>query len=163
VAATLNERLEEAEPGDLAASRHAASERARVASELADAYGAALAALLGTLRARDLDDTAARRAATALAASPLVELRAPTDRAIASEPVEQAFAVLRDELGPITRYGSTEVELAAPDQAGTLPSSVAQAARAIVRGAVLTMLEQPDVGRIRVAWELGEELRVSVR
>jgi DNA-binding CsgD family transcriptional regulator len=40
---------------------------------------------------------------------------------------------------------------------------VAQAARAIVRGAVLTMLEQEDVRRIRVAWELQDELRVSVR
>ena len=136
-----------------------------MAAELADAYGAALAALLGTLRARDLDDGAARRAATDLAASALVDLRAATDREreLSDEPVSQAFALLRDELGPITRYASAAVELAGPEQDGTLPSSVAQAARAIVRGAVLTMLEQEGVHRIRVGWELEDELRVSIR
>jgi DNA-binding CsgD family transcriptional regulator len=166
VAATLDQRLEDAEPVDLAASRHAASERARVTAELADAHGATLSALLGTLRARDLDDGAARRAATDLAASALVELRATGERErdLSDEPAEQAFALLRDELRPLVRYGSTGIELAGPGSDGRLPSTVAQAGRAIVRGAVLTMLEQEDVRRIRVGWELGEEeLRVSVR
>jgi DNA-binding CsgD family transcriptional regulator len=165
VAATLDRRLEDAEPGDLAASRHAASERARVAAELADAHGATLSALLGTLRARDLDDGAARRAAIDLAASALVELRAASERQreLSDEPAAQAFALLRDELRPLVRYGSTEIELAGPEQDRPLPSTVAQAARAIVRGAVLTMLEQEGVGRIRVSWELGEDLRVSIR
>jgi DNA-binding CsgD family transcriptional regulator len=165
VAATLDHRLDNAEPGDLAASRHAASERARVTAELSDAYGATLSALLGTLRARDLDDAAARRAATDLAAAALVELRAASERQreLTDEPAEQAFALLRDELRPLVRYGSTEIELAGPGDGAMLPSPVAQAARAIVRGAVLAMLEQEPVRRIRVAWELGEDLRVSVR
>jgi DNA-binding CsgD family transcriptional regulator/signal transduction histidine kinase len=169
VAATLDQRLEDAEPVDLAASRHAASERTRVTAELADAHGATLSALLGTLRARDLDDGAARRAATDLAASALVELRAATERQreLTDEPAEQAFALLRDELRPLVRYGSTEIELAGVggdgSGGGSLPSPVAQAARAIVRGAVLTMLEQEGVRRIRVSWELTGDLRVSVR
>jgi DNA-binding CsgD family transcriptional regulator/signal transduction histidine kinase len=169
LAANLDQRLEEAEPGDLAASRHAASERARVAAQLADAYGATLSALLGTLRARDLDDGAARRAATDLAAAALVDLRASSERErqLSDEPAEQAFALLRDELRPLVRYGSTEIELAGVGRNGssdaTLPSTVAQAARAIVRGAVLTMLEQDGVRRIRVGWELDGDLRISVR
>ncbi len=165
VAAGLGQRLEDAEPGDLAASRQAASERARVTTELADAHGATLSALLGTLRARDLDDGAARRAAIDLAASALVELRVASEREreLSDEPAEQAFALLRDELRPLVRYGSTEIELAGPEGAASLPSAVAQAARAIVRGAVLTMLEQDGVGRIRVGWELDGDLRISVR
>jgi DNA-binding CsgD family transcriptional regulator len=160
--------IEEAEPTALAASRQAASERARVTAELTEAHAAALAALLGTLRARDLDDRAARRAATDLAASALVELRsaARRERELTDEPATQAFALLRDELRPLVRYSSAELEFAPPAAAdGTLPGTVAQAARAIVRGAVVTMLEQQaDVGRIRVAWEQdGAELRVSVR
>jgi DNA-binding CsgD family transcriptional regulator/signal transduction histidine kinase len=165
VAAALDQRLEDAEPTDLAASRHAASERARVAADLSGAHAATLSALLGTLRARDLDDGAARRAAIDLAAAALVALRAAgeRERELTDEPVEQAFALLRDELRPLVRYGSTEIELAGPEDGRSLPSPVAQAARAIVRGAVLTMLEQAGVSRIRVGWELGEDLRVSVR
>jgi DNA-binding CsgD family transcriptional regulator len=63
-------------------------------------------------------------------------------------------------------YITAELEFAGPEAAaGALPGTIAQAARAIVRGAVMTMLEQQEaVRRIRVAWELGdEELRVSVR
>jgi DNA-binding CsgD family transcriptional regulator len=164
----MGHAIEEAEPTALAASRQAASERARVTAELTEAHAAALAALLGTLRARDLDDRAARRAATDLAASALVELRsaARRERELTDEPATQAFALLRDELRPLVRYSSAELEFAPPAAAdGTLPGTVAQAARAIVRGAVVTMLEQQaDVGRIRVAWEQdGAELRVSVR
>jgi len=162
----LSRDVELAEPAGLAASRHAASERARVTAELTDQHAATLAALLGTLRTRDLDDAAARRAAIDLAAAALVELRASgeRERELSDERAEHAFAQLRDELRPLMRYSATEIELAAPDAgARTLPSPVAQAARAIVRGAVLTLLEQDGVRRIRVAWELGEALHVSVR
>jgi DNA-binding NarL/FixJ family response regulator len=167
-AGRLGHAIEQAEPTALAASRQAASERARVAAELTEAHAATLAALLGTLRARDLEDRAARRAATDLAASALVELRsaARRERELTDEPAAQAFALLRDELRPLVRYSSAELEFAGPDAAaGAVPGTIAQAARAIVRGAVLTMLEQQEgVRRIRVAWELGgEELRVSVR
>jgi DNA-binding CsgD family transcriptional regulator len=157
--------IEVAEPTALAASRQAAAERARVTAELTEAHAAALAALLGTLRARELDDGAARRAATDLAASALVELRsaARRERELTDEPAGQAFARLRDELRPLVRYASTELEFSPPAADGAVPGPVAQAARAIVRGAVVTMLEQEGVGRIRVAWELDDALRVSVR
>jgi DNA-binding NarL/FixJ family response regulator len=164
----MGHAIEEAEPDALAASRQVASERTRVTAELTEAHAAALAALLGTLRARDLDDRAARRAATDLAASALVELRsaARRERELTDEPAAQAFALLRDELRPLVRYSSAELEFVPPEAAdGALPGTVAQAARAIVRGAVVTMLEQQEeVRRIRVAWEHGDdELRVSVR
>jgi DNA-binding CsgD family transcriptional regulator len=161
----MGHAIEEAEPTALAASRQAAAERARVTAELTEAHAATLAALLGTLRARELEDGAARRAATDLAASALVELRsaARRERELSDEPAAEAFARVRDELRPLVRYGSTEVEFAAPAADAALPGTVAQAARAIVRGAVVTMLEQEGVGRIRVEWELDGDLRVSVR
>jgi DNA-binding CsgD family transcriptional regulator len=166
-AGRMGHAIEEAQPTALVASRQAASERARVTAELTEAHAAALAALLGTLRARDLDDGAARRAATDLAASALVELRsaARRERELTDEPAAQAFALLRDELRPLVRYSSAELEFAAPAGEGAVPGTIAQAARAIVRGAVVTMLEQQaEVRRIRVAWELdGDALQVSVR
>jgi DNA-binding CsgD family transcriptional regulator len=165
-AGRMGHAIEEAEPTALAASRQAAAERARVTAELTEAHAAALAALLGTLRARELDDGAARRAATDLAASALVELRsaARRERELSDEPAAEAFARLRDELRPLVRYGSTELEFVPPDaDDDALPGTVAQAARAIVRGAVVTMLEQEGVGRVRVGWELDGDLRVSVR
>jgi DNA-binding CsgD family transcriptional regulator len=166
VAARMGGRIEEAQPAELAASRQAASERARVIAELGAEYAAVLTALLGTLRAGNLEDGAARRAATDIAASALVELRSAADREreLSDEPAEQAFALLREELRPLVRYGSVALEFAEPVAGRTLPSPVAQAARAIVRGAVLTMLEQQeDVHRIRIGWELADDLRVSVR
>ena len=157
--------IDEARPSDLTASRVAAAERARVAAELTEAHGATLTGLLGTLRARDLDDRTARRAATDLAASALVELRhsGVRERELAEEDVTAAFERLREQLAPLTRYSTATLELAPPTGSGAVPGPVVQAARAIVRSAVLTLLEQEDVGRIRVAWELGDELRVSVR
>lgn len=157
--------IDVARPDDLTASRVAAAERARVLGELTDAHAATLSGLLGTLRARDLDDRAARRAATDLAASALVELRsaAVREREQVEEPAAAAFARLRDQLEPLTRYSTARLELVAPDDDRAIPGPVAQAARAIVRGAVLTLLEQEDVGRIRVGWELDAELRVTVR
>jgi DNA-binding CsgD family transcriptional regulator len=165
VAGRMGEAIEDAEPTALAASRQAAAERARVTTELTEAHAATLAAVLGTLRARELDDGAARRAATDLAASALVELRsaARRERELSDEPAGQAFARLCDELRPLVRYAATALELAAPAADGAVPGLVAQAARAIVRGAVVTMLEQEGIGRIRVAWELDGDLHVSVR
>src|SRR4051794_14875245 len=167
VARRMGAHIESAEPTALAASRQAASERARVTAELTEAHGAALAAILGTLRAPDLDDAAARRSATDLAASALVELRGASqrERELSDETTDHAFARLREELRPLVRYSSAELEFAPPAGAASVPSTVAQAARAIVRGAVVTMLEQQEgVGRIRVAWALADgELRVSVR
>ena len=165
VALRATQRIADAQPTDLTASRVAASERARVATELTDAQGATLAGLLGTLRARNLDDRAARRAATDLAASALVDLRAAAERerVLGDEPAGEAFARLRDELDPLVHYSSARLEFAGPETDRPLPGTVAQAARAIVRGTVLTMLEQDGVERIRVSWKLDEELAVTVR
>lgn len=159
-------RIEDAAPGDLSASHAAASERARVVAELSDVQAGTLTSLLGTLRTRDLDDRAARRAATDLAAAALVDLRASADREteISDESAQAAFAALQAELGPLARYSSAEIEFAGPDDADVLLSApIAQAARAIVRRAVLTLLEQGDLRRIRVSWELGPDLVVTVR
>ena len=165
VAGRMGQEIQVAEPTALAASRQAAAERARVTAELTEAHAATLAALLGTLRARELDDEAARRAATDLAASALVELRSAVrrERELSDEPAGQAFARLRDELRPLVRYAATGLEFSPPAADGAVPGPVAQAARAIVRGAVVTMLEQEGIGRIRVAWELDGDLQVSVR
>jgi DNA-binding CsgD family transcriptional regulator len=162
----LGQEIEAAEPTALAASRQAASERARVTDELTEAHAATLSALLGTLRASDLDDRAARRAATDIAASALVELRAAPrrERELSDEPAAHAFARLREELRPFVRYSSAELEFAPPRADASIPGPIAQAARAIVRSAVVTMLEQQEgVRRIRVGWELDGDLRVSVR
>jgi DNA-binding CsgD family transcriptional regulator len=161
--------IEDAEPGALTASRAAASERIRVASELTDMQAGTLASLLGTLRARDLDDRAARLAAVDLAAAALVELRAAAEREteLGDEPAARAFDALRNELAPLARFGSAELEFVGggleSDADRLLPALVAQTARAIVRRAILTMLEQGDVRRVRVAWELGDDLIVTVR
>jgi DNA-binding CsgD family transcriptional regulator len=166
LAAQMAGRIEDADPGDLSASRAAASERMRVTAELTDAQAGTLASLLGTLRARDLDDGAARRAATDLAAAALVDLRAAAEREaeLGDEPAAGAFDALRAELGPLARFGSAELEFDGPSDGDRLvPGPVAQAARAIVRRAVLTLLEQGGVRRVRVAWDLTDDLVVTVR
>ncbi|MGH4025638.1 MAG: LuxR C-terminal-related transcriptional regulator, partial [Pseudonocardiaceae bacterium] len=123
--------------------------------------------VLGALRSRALDDGAARRTATDLAASALIELRAAAerDRALSEEAAGEAFARLTHRLSPLTRYSDVELELVAPDDGQRmLPADIAYAARAIVRGIVLVMLEQDRTSRIRVGWQVADtELRLTVR
>ncbi|MHA6629318.1 LuxR C-terminal-related transcriptional regulator [Pseudonocardia sichuanensis] len=159
------------EPVKLAGFRVASNDRARIAGELTDAHAATLTTLLGALRSRHLPDAAARRVATDLAASALVELRTAdeNEQARDTETVGEAFDRMAERLVLLMRYHDAVLELVAPDRSGqVLPADVAHAARATVRGAVLTALEQPAVSRIRVAWEVvpgvaGGALRVSVR
>ncbi|MFE3458053.1 LuxR C-terminal-related transcriptional regulator [Nocardiopsis aegyptia] len=144
------------------------SERARLAADLTDAHASSLTTLLGVLRSRSLDDAAARRAATDLAASVVVELRAADDAPVPrEETVEGAFERLSDMLGLLSRYGNVAVEFAPPrarDGHRVIRSAVAHAARTTARGTVLTMLEQGGVSRIRVGWHVEEsELRTTVR
>ena len=164
-AVAMQHTLAGATPADLPASRAAAGDRARVATELADAHDTALSGILGTLRARHLDDHAARQAATDLASSALVELRASVERErrLGDEPIGEAFERLRPELLPLARFSPARLELVAPVDDVALPAPVAQTARAIVRGAVLALLEQAEVQRLRIAWTLDGELEVSVR
>ncbi|WP_129669896.1 LuxR C-terminal-related transcriptional regulator [Phytoactinopolyspora endophytica] len=167
--AATEQSLDGATALDLNASRAAAGERVRVTAELTDCHRIALSGILGTLRARHLDDHAARQTAIDLAATALVELRTSTavERELGDEPLTEAFERLREELRPVTRFSTAQLEFAAPsgtDVRGvTVPATVGHAARAISRGAVLALLEQADVGRLRVAWALAGGLEISVR
>lgn len=167
VALRLSGYAAQAHPAPLAGNRVAAQERARVIAELTDAHAAALSALLGALRSRTLDDAAARRTATDIAVSALIELRAAADldRTLTEETAREAFTRLQERLAPLVRYGEVALELVPPEPGRRLlPSDVAHAARAVVRGGVLLMLEQDGVGRIRVQWQLTDTaLRVSLR
>ena len=81
------------------------------------------------------------------------------------EPVATAFERLREDLRPLTRFSGMDVQFIEPPLNGrALPGEVAHAARAIVRGLVLAMMEQPDVRRVRAQWDCdGENLLINVR
>ncbi|HAG60235.1 MAG TPA: helix-turn-helix transcriptional regulator, partial [Arthrobacter bacterium] len=63
------------------------------------------------------------------------------------------------------RFSGIEVEFIEPPLNGrALPGEVAHAARAIVRGLLLAMMEQPNVSRVRTQWDCdGENLLINVR
>ena len=148
-------------------SRAAAAERTKVIADLTDAHSTTLESLLAILRSRDTGDAAARQQATDLAAAAMVQLRAVSDRdrVLTEEPVARAFERLRDDLRPLVRFGDLDVQFIEPPVNGrALPGEVAQAARAIVRGAVLALVEQPDVARVRVQWDCdGSNLLIRIR
>ena len=156
-----------AHPAPLAGNRAAASERARAIGELTDAHSATLTALLSTLRSRAIDDATARRTATDLAVSALLDLRAAgnRNRDLSEETAGDAFARLADKLSALTRHSGVSLELVAPEQQQRfLPADIAHTARAVVRNAVLAMLDQDGIGRIRVAWHVeATALRISLR
>ncbi|MFE9835347.1 LuxR C-terminal-related transcriptional regulator [Streptomyces sp. NPDC005551] len=156
----------EAVPGALARSRTAAGTRGQVIAELGEAHAAALTGLLAVLRSRTLDDAAARAAATELAVTGMVELRARAerDREMAEEPADQAFARLADSLRPLVRYGPVRLELGPPQATKPLAADVAHTARAVVRAVLMKVLEQDAVQRVHVGWQVTEdELRATVR
>ncbi|REF00017.1 helix-turn-helix transcriptional regulator [Thermomonospora umbrina] len=163
----LTVRMSAADPVPLAHNRIAASERARAIGELTDLHRVTLTTLLSTLRSRRLDDTAARRAATDLAVSALIDLRTAgeVDRALSEEPADRAFARLADELRLLAHYGEVSLELVGPGQdERSLPADITNTARVLVRGTVLAMLEQDGLRRIRASWQPTDgELRVTVR
>ncbi|WP_017585529.1 helix-turn-helix transcriptional regulator [Nocardiopsis ganjiahuensis] len=158
------------EPDKLSRARLVSSERDRAVAELTDAQEAALTGILGVLRSRSVEDATARRTATGLAASALVDLRAHDGRSggrgQGTESLDEAFATMADKLLVLMRHHETALELVRPSRLGDhpLPAEMADAARAAVRRSVLAMLEQPGVRRIRVSWEVEESaLAVSVR
>ncbi|MFI6105761.1 LuxR C-terminal-related transcriptional regulator [Streptomyces sp. NPDC051310] len=156
----------EAVPGALARSRTAAGTRARVIAELGETHAATLTSLLGVLRSRTLDDAAARAAATDLAVSALVELRAQAERdqRIAEEPADQAFARLADSLRPLVRYSPVRLELGGPGSTRPLAADVAHTARAVVLAVLMKVLEQEAVSRVHIGWQVtDDELRAAVR
>ncbi|WP_069467480.1 helix-turn-helix transcriptional regulator [Actinacidiphila rubida] len=167
VTAHTARRTAEADPGQAASTRAAAGARARVIAELTDAHSSALTSVLGTLRARALDDATARRAAADLAVAALARLRAGADldRELTEEPADAAFARLADELRPLLRHSPVELDLRGPGSRRSLPVTPAHGARTAVRAAVLAMLEQGDaLRRLHVSWQVGDdELRAVVR
>lgn len=163
----IQEKVADAPPSYLLESRAASAERIRVTAELTDLHSTTLETLLAALRASSLEDAAARTAVTDLAAKALVKLRTLSDRTndLVKEPVATAFERLREDLRPLTRFSGIEVEFIEPPLNGRdLPGEVAHAARAIVRGLLLAMMEQPDVSRVRTQWDCdGENLLINVR
>ena len=163
----IQEKVADAPPSYLLESRAASAERVRVTAELTDLYSTTLEILLAALRSSSIDDSAARTTVTGLAAKALVELRTLSDRTTDSvkEPVAKAFERLREDLRPLTRFSGIEVEFIEPPLNGrALPGEVAHAARAIVRGLVLAMMDEPHVSRVRTQWDCdGENLLINVR
>jgi DNA-binding CsgD family transcriptional regulator len=163
----IQEKVADAPPSYLLESRAASAERVRVTAELTDLHSTTLETLLAALRSSSLEDAAARSTVIDLTGKALVGLRTLSDRTtdLVEEPVAKAFERLREDLRPLTRFGGIEVEFIEPPLNGrALPGEVAHAARAIVRGLMLAMMEQPDVSRVRTQWDCdGENLLINVR
>jgi DNA-binding CsgD family transcriptional regulator len=163
----IQEKVSDAAPSYLVESRAASAERLRVTSELVDLHSTTLETLLAASRSPSLDDATARASVTDMAARALVELRTHNDRTtdLVEEPVASAFERLRDDLRPLTRYSGIDVQFIEPPLNGrALPGEVAIAARAIVRGLLLAMMEQQEVRRVRTQWDCdGENLLINVR
>ena len=166
-AGRIREKVADAPPSYLVESRAASAERLRVTAELVDHHSTNLETLLAALRSPTLDDAVARSTVTDLTAKALVGLRALSDRTtdIVEEPVTNAFERLKEDLRPLTRLSGIDVQFVEPPLNGrALPGEVAHAARAIVRGLVLTMMDQPEVHRVRTQWDCdGQSLIINVR
>lgn len=163
----IHEKVTDAPPSYLAESRAASAERVRVTAELTDMHSTTLETLLAALRSSSMDDASARSTVTDLTAKALIELRTLNDRTtdLVEEPVATAFERLREELRPLTRFSGIDVEFVEPPENGrALPGEVAHAARAIVRGLALAMMEQPSISRIRTQWDCdGDNLLINIR
>lgn len=163
----IQEKVADAPPSYLMESRAASTERVRVTAELVDMHSTTLETLLAALRSSSLNDASARSTVADLTARALVALRTVSDRTadLVEEPVALAFGRLQEDLRPLTRFSGVNVQFIEPPLNGrALPGEVAHAARAVVRGLVLAMLEQPDVRRIRAQWDCdGDNLLISVR
>jgi len=148
-------------------SRLAAAERSKIIADLTDSHATTLESLLAVLRSTSTGDGAARQVATDLAAAAMVALRAVSDldRSLTEEPVARAFERLRADLRPLVRFGDLDVQFIEPPVNGrALPGEVAHEARAIVRGAVLALVEQSDVAKVRVQWDCdGSNLLIHIR
>lgn len=163
----IQEKVADAPPSYLMESRAASAERVRVTAELVDLHSTTLETLLAALRSPSMDDASARSAVTDLTARALVMLRTVSDRTtdLVEEPVALAFGRLQEDLRPLTRFSGVDVQFVEPPLNGrALPGEIAHASRAVVRGLVLAMIEQPEVRRIRAQWDCdGENLLINVR
>ncbi|WP_111467175.1 helix-turn-helix transcriptional regulator [Microbacterium suaedae] len=167
VALHVQERADEAAPDYLQHARATSGTRLKALTELADEYSMTLEAVLSTLRSQRLGDAEARGAAIARAADGLVSLRTAGDqvRTLTEEPVVTAFDRLKEDLRPVTRHREIEVQFIDPPSDGRpLPGEVARGARAVVRRAILSLVDIPDVRRARVQWDCdGSSLLMSIR
>ncbi|MDQ1173005.1 DNA-binding CsgD family transcriptional regulator [Microbacterium testaceum] len=149
------------------ASRALVIEHERIVAEQADRHAVTLESVLAILRSTRLDDRAARALAVETAAAALVVLRTSTDqqRSALLEPVTGAFARLRTDLRPLVRHGDLDVQFVEPPATGrALPGEVAHEARAIVRSAVLALLDRGTPHRVRIQWDCdGLNLLIGIR
>lgn len=163
----IQEKVTDAQPAYLLESRASSTERIRVTAQLTDLHSTTLEILLAALRSPNLDDATARSTATGLAAKAIVELRNLNDRTaeLVEEPVMGAFARLREELSPLSKFGEIRVEFVDPPLTGrALPGEIAYGARAIVRDLLLAMIEQPKISKIRTQWDCdGDNLLINMR
>ncbi|WP_119698673.1 helix-turn-helix transcriptional regulator [Microbacterium halotolerans] len=167
VSLRIQELADHAPPDYLRHARYSSGERMEALAELGAEYSTTLETVLASLRSSRLDNGAARQAATAIATEGLVHLRTASDRArtATEEPVTTAFDRLRDDLRPLMRYRDIDVQFVDPPVDGRpLPSEVAHGARAVVRGAILVMIDDPDVSRVRAQWDCdGTNLIIGLR
>lgn len=171
VTAYMEGMRNEAVPATLAVSRAAAAARAVAISDLGDAYGASLTALLGVLRDHGVDDATARSRSVDLAVTALVELRsrAELDRAQTEERAGEAFERLAESLRRVLRGRDVRLDLGTPGaEEGAdriVPTGISATAAAVVRSAVHAMLDdQGGVGRVHIGWKIvGTVLRATVR
>lgn len=151
---------------DPSVSRRALADRNRALAEQRDRHALTLESLLATLRSSRLDDRAARTIAVEVAAGALVGLREQGDeQSVSLEPVAGAFERLRGDLRPLVRYSDLEVQFVEPPTNGrALPGDIAHAARAIVRSAVLAIVDRGETRRVRVQWDCdGLHLLITIR
>ncbi|MCS6574015.1 LuxR C-terminal-related transcriptional regulator [Curtobacterium flaccumfaciens pv. flaccumfaciens] len=149
------------------AIRLAAAEHARTVAEQADRHALTLESVLAVLRSSRVTDAAARAEAVEIASAALVDLRTATDqqRSTLLEPVTGAFSRLRADLRPLVRFGDLDVQFVEPPATGrALPGDVAHAARAIVRTAVLALVDDGAAKRVRIQWDCdGRNLLMQLR
>ncbi|WIE78842.1 LuxR C-terminal-related transcriptional regulator [Curtobacterium sp. MCSS17_016] len=149
------------------AIRLAAAEHARTVAEQADRHALTLESVLAVLRSSRVTDAAARAEAVEIASAALVDLRTVTDqqRSTLLEPVIGAFSRLRADLRPLVRFGDLDVQFVEPPATGrALPGDVAHAARAIVRTAVLALVDDGAAKRVRIQWDCdGRNLLMQLR
>ncbi|MBF4626628.1 helix-turn-helix transcriptional regulator [Curtobacterium flaccumfaciens] len=149
------------------AIRLAAAEHARTVAEQADRHALTLESVLAVLRSSRVTDAAARAEAVDIASAALVDLRTVTDqqRSTLLEPVTGAFSRLRADLRPLVRFGDLDVQFVEPPATGrALPGDVAHAARAIVRTAVLALVDDGAAKRVRIQWDCdGRNLLMQLR
>ena len=141
--------------------------RGEAVAELTNHHSNTLESLLAVLRNTSVDDRASRQTVTNLAAEATAHLRTATDRvrAFTEEPVTTAFERLRGDLRPLVRYRDIGMQFVEPPADGrALPSEVAHGARAVVSGAILALVDQASVTRVRAVWDCdGKNLLVNVR